>query len=308
VTDRSSDVSEEQFSATRVPAHAPGGVRRSHETERRRQARVLAILVVGLIGLGSLPLLAPSVAIDWRGQWLYAVLVGVATTFGAFQLYGEDEPRGVPVESLITPGLVAVAVYAAIPAAVWLGVHPAFALVAVLAGGAVVLRTAIGAELPFVRLGGLPTVGDRRVVEALVLGAAFLLFIGVAATLPGGWPLPELDRPGDPLVESAVAMGFADAAIAFFVGYRLTAMGGPALGVGWASGTYGVLIGVAAVFFRWLAIPGLMGPALLAVVLYLRSVLRMRAGPPERSARWPLEALLLGLVVVAVVAYQLLGR
>jgi hypothetical protein len=200
VTDRSSDVSEEQFSATRVPAHAPGGVRRSHETERRRQARVLAILVVGLIGLGSLPLLAPSVAIDWRGQWLYAVLVGVATTFGAFQLYGEDEPRGVPVESLITPGLVAVAVYAAIPAAVWLGVHPAFALVAVLAGGAVVLRTAIGAELPFVRLGGLPTVGDRRVVEALLLGAAFLLFIGVAATRPGGWPLPELDRPGDPLV------------------------------------------------------------------------------------------------------------
>jgi hypothetical protein len=308
VSDRSSDGLEDQFSATRVAAHAPGGVRRSHEAERRRQARILAILVVGLIGLGSLPLLAPSVAIDWRGQWLYAILVGVAAAFGAFQLYGEDEPRGVPIESLITPGLVAVAVYAAIPAAVWLGVHPAFALVAAVAGGGVALRTAIDAELPFVRLGGLPAAGDRRIVEGLLLGSAFLLFIGVAASLPGGWPLPELDRPGEPLVESAVAMGFADAAIAFFVGYRLSAMGGPALGVGWASGTYGVLIGVAAVFFRWLAIPGLMGPALLAVALYLRSVLRMRAGPPERSARWPFEALVLGLVIVAVVVYQLLGR
>jgi hypothetical protein len=103
-------------------------------------------------------------------------------------------------------------------------------------------------------------------------------------------------------------MGFADAAIAFLVGYRLSAMGAPALAVGWASGTYAVLIGLTAVFFRWLAIPGLMGPALLAVVLYLRSVLRTRAAPPERSARWPFEALVLGLVIVAVVVYQLLGR
>ena len=308
MSDLSSDGLEGQPPVARVAAHASSGARRSRESERRREARVLAILVVGLIGLGSLPLLAPSVAIDWRGQWLYAALVGVAAAFGAFQLYGEDEPRGVPIESLITPGLVAMAVYAAIPAAVWLGVHQAFAVVAALAGGAVVVRTAIDAELPFVRLGGLPAVRDRRIVEALLLGAAFLLFIGVAATLPGGWPLPELDRPGEPLTESAVAMGFADAAIAFFVGYRLSAMGGPPLGIGWASGTYGVLVGVAAVFFRWLAIPGLMGPALLAVVLYLRSVLRNRAMPPERSARWPLEALGLGLLIVAVVVYQLLGR
>ena len=228
--------------------------------------------------------------------------------FGAFQIYGEEEPRGVPVESLITPGLVSVAVYAAVPAAVWLGVPPAFALAAAIAGGSVIVRTAIDAELPFVRLGGLLAAGDRRIVEGLVLGAAFLLFIGVAATLPGGWPLPELDRAGAPLADSVVVMGLADAAIAFFVGYRLTAMAGPVPTVGWASGTYAVLIGVAAVFFRWLAIPGLMGPALLAVVLYLRSVVRTRAAPPDRTARWPLEALLLALVIVAVVVYQLLGR
>jgi len=287
---------------------AVGEARRRHEAERRREARALALLTMGLIGLASLPLMAPSVALDWRAQWLVGVLVGAAAAFGAFQLYGEDEPRGVPVESLITPGLVAVAVYAAIPAAVWLGVHPAFALAAALTGGAVLLRTAIDAELPFVRLAGLPAAGDRRIIDGLLLGAAFLVFVGVAATLPGGWPLPELDAPGELPVELAVAIGLADATIAFLVGYRLTAMAGPAAAVGWASGTYAVIIGVASVAFRWLAIPGLMGPALLAVVLYLRSIVRTRAAPPDRHTRWPFEALILGLVVVAVVVYQLLGR
>jgi len=51
-----------------------------------------------------------------------------------------------------------------------------------------------------------------------------------------------------------------------------------------------------------------MGPAVLAVVLYLRAVLRIGSAPPDRSTRWPLEALVLALVVVAAVAYQLLAR
>jgi len=279
-----------------------------HEPVRRRQGRTLTLLTIGFIGLASLPLAAPSVEMDWRAQWLVAVLVGGAAAYGAFQLYGEDEPRGVPIESLITPALVAVAVYAAIPAAVWMGTHPAFAIVAALVGGAVLLRTAIDAELPFVRLGDLPVARDRRVVEGLLFGAAFLVFVGVAATLPGGWPLPELDVPGEILVDLTLTMGLADAAIAFLVGYRLTAMVGPAPAVGWASGTYAVVIGAASVAFRWLAVPGLMGPALLAVVLYLSTIARTRAAPPDLHTRWPFEALILGLAVVAVVVYQLLAR
>jgi hypothetical protein len=263
---------------------------------------------MGLVAAASLPLMAPSATLDWRAQWIVGILVAGGAAFGAFQIFGEEEPRGVPIESLITPGLVALAIYAAVPAAVWLGVHPAFALPAAVAVGVVLIRTALDAEVPFVRMGGVTAAGDRRTVEALLLGAAFLCFIGVAATLPGGWPLPELNHPGDPLVESVVAMGFADAIIAFFVGYRLTALSAPIANVGWASGTYGVLLGVAAVFFRWLAIPGLMGPALLAVVLYLRSIVRLRSAPPDRSVRWQLEAVVLSLVVVAVVVYQLLAR
>jgi hypothetical protein len=304
-----SDLADEPLSPTRLAAHAPGGVRHSPEAERRREARLLAVLVAGLVAIGSLPLMAPGATVDWRGQWVFALLVAATAVFGAFQIYGQDEPRGVPVESLITPGLVATAVYAAVPAAVWLGVHPVFALAAVIGAGAIVVRTAIDAELPFVRLGGLPSAGDRRIVESLLLGTAFLVFIGVAATLPGGWPLPELNRPGAALVDSVVVLGLADAGVGFFVGYRLTAMAGPVPAVGWASGTYAVLIGVAAVFFRWLAIPGLMGPALLAVVLYLRSVVRTRGVSPDRATtRWPLEAFVLAAVVLAVVVYQLLGR
>jgi hypothetical protein len=252
--------------------------------------------------------MAPSATLDWRAQWIVGLLVAVGAAFGGFQIFGEEEPRGVPIESLITPGLVALAIYAAVPAAVWVGVHPAFALPAAVAVGLVLVRTALDAETPFVRIGGVTAAGDRRTIEALLLGAAFLCFIGVAATLPGGWPLPELNHPGGPLPDSVVAMGFADALIAFVVGYRLTALHGNVSAVGWASGTYGVLLGAAAVLFRWLAIPGVMGPALLAVVLYLRSILRLRAAPPDRSTRWQLEAVVLALVVVAVVVYQLLRR
>lgn len=263
---------------------------------------------MALVVLGSLPLVAASADVDWRAQWVFAVFVAVGAGFGVFQFYGDEEPRGVPIESLVTPALVAAAIYAAIPAATWLGLHPGLAIVVAVVVGAVLLRTAVDAELPFVRLGGITTAGDRRTIEALLLAAAFLLFIGVAATIPGGWPLPELDRPGQPALEPAVAIGLADAVIALLVGYRLTALTVPVQNVGWASGTYGVLIGVAAVAFRWLAIPGLLGPALLAAVLYLRSILRSRSAPPDRSARWPLEALALAIVVVAVVAYQVLAR
>ena len=282
--------------------------RRVAAPDPRPRARLLALLTMGMVALGSAPLLAPGAMIDWRGQWVVALLIAVGVAFGAFQLFGEEEPRGVPLESLITPALVAVAAYAIVPSAVWLGVHPAFALVGALVAGAIVLRAALDAELPFVRLGGITGAGDRRTVEALLLGAAFLIFIGVAATLPGGWPLPELDRPLAPLTPPVVALGAADAAVAFFVGYRLSVLSGPALAVGWASGTYAVLVGIAAVAFRWLAVPGLMGPAVLAVVLYLRAVLRTGSAPPDRSTRWPLEALVLALVVVAAVAYQLLAR
>jgi hypothetical protein len=177
-----------------------------------------------------------------------------------------------------------------------------------LAVALIAVRYAVDAELPFVRLGGLPAEGDRRAIEGLLLGAAFLVFAGIAATLPGGWPLPELERPAGPLTGTALGLGLADAAIATFVGYRMTAMGGPAPALGWASGTYGVLVGAAALLFRWLAIPGLMGPALLAVVLYLRSVLRGRPSGGTGTTRWPVEALLLAVVVVAVVGYQLLRR
>lgn len=279
-----------------------------HEPPARSQERVLVLLSMGLIGLVSIPLMAPSVAMDWRTQWFVAVVIGGAVAVGAFQVYGEKEPRGVPLESLVTPVLVAVAVYAAIPAAAWLGLHPALALAGALAAGAVLLRTAVDAELPFVRLGDLPLERDRRIVEGLLLGAAFLLFIGAAATLPGGWPLPELDVPGEVLAETAVTLALADASIALLVGFRLTAMGGPAPAIGWASGTYAVVVGAASILFRWLAVPGLMGPALLAVVLYLRTIVRARASAPDRSTRWPYEALMLVLAVVAVVAYQLLGR
>lgn len=286
---------------------ADGG-RGPDEAAWRRRSTRLVWLVLAVVALGSLPVVAPAAAIDWRAQWVTGVLIAAATAFGAFHLYAETEPRGVPVESLVTPALVAVAIYASVPASVWLGVHPALALTAALVLGAVLVRGALDTESHFVRIGGLPSANDRRNAEAFVLGAAFLVFIGVAATLPGGWALPEIDAPGEPPVDATAILGLADAVIAILAGFRLTALTGPPGGVGWASGSYGVVVGMAAILFRWLAVPGLMGPALLAVVLYLRTIVPVPGAAADRAARRPLEALILGVAVIVVVLYQLLGR
>lgn len=283
--------------------------RREARALARSEARALAILVIGLVAIGSLPLLALGPPIDWPSRWLVAVLIGGATAFGAFHLFAREEPRGVPVETLVTPALTSVALYGAVPVAASLDVHPALALAVALAGGVFLLEIALEAEVPFVRLGVPSTAGDRRIVETLLMAAAFVLFTAVAATLPGEWARVEVDRPGEPLGEFAVATGLADAAVAFLVGYRLTLLAAPdAPAAGWAGGSYAVLLGIAAVVFRWLALPGLLGAALLTLVLHLRSIVPTAASPPDAAARWRLEALVAALVILLVVGYRLSGR
>jgi hypothetical protein len=278
------------------------------EAARRAAVTRLVWLVLAVVAIASLPVVAPGAVVDWRAQWVAGALIAVATATGAFHLFAQAEPRGVPVESLITPPLVAVAIFASVPASVWLGFHPALALTVALVVGVFVMRGALETELHFVRIGGLPTSDDRRNVEAFALGAAFLVFIGVAATLPGGWVLAEIEAPGDPPLEAAALLGLADAAIAGLAGYRLTALRGPHAAIGWASGSYGVVVGLAAILFRWLAVPGLMAPAVLAVVLYLRAIVPLPGTAADPSARRPLEAIVLALAVIVAVAWQLLGR
>lgn len=288
---------------------AAAGARHGGEAARQRHVRAIVWLALAVVTIGSLPLLAPGAEVDWPGQWLVAVLVAGATAFGAFKSYGELEPRGVPIETLMTPALVAAAVYAAVPVAAWLGLDPALALPIALVVGALFLRTALDAELTFLRIAAVPAARDRRVVEALLIAAAFLLFLGVAATLPGGWALPGIDTPGEPLTDSAVALGVADAAVAFLVGYRLTALASPdGRSIGWASGVYAVLVGIASVIFRWLAIPGLMGPALLVLVLYLWSIVQLRTIAADGAVRRPLEIVALVLAGLIVILYQFVGH
>jgi hypothetical protein len=100
-----------------------------------------------------------------------------------------------------------------------------------------------------------------------------------------------------------------DGLIAFLLGYRLTALRAPDLiEATWAAGTYAVAVGVAAALLRALALPQLLGPAILAGVFYLWSAYRAAPGAERRSSGWIWEYLVLIVALVGVVLWNQLVR
>ena len=65
---------------------------------------------------------------------------------------------------------------------------------------------------------------------------------------------------------------------------------------------------MAAVLLRALALPQLLGPAILAGVFYLWSAYRAAPGAERRSVGWVWEYLVLIVALVGVVAWNLLVR
>lgn len=275
--------------------------------ERRRHERALAAMAMGLVAVGSLPLLAHAASVEWSGQWIVALLLAGATAFGALHVLAPEEASGVPLATLVTPALASVAAFAIVPLAGFLGMPTGLALLGALTGGAVLLVAAVESEVPFVRLGTVPSAADRRLVEAILMGCALVVFAGIAATLPGGWARVELDLPGAGLPESAAPLAFGAAVVGLLVGLRLTVLSGRPAMIAWVSAAEAVLVGVSALVFRWLAIPGAMAAALLTLVLYLGATVGI-APSAEGTTRWRLEVLVIGLVILVVVGFRLFAR
>src|SRR3990172_8197785 len=66
--------------------------------------------------------------------------------------------------------------------------------------------------------------------------------------------------------------------------------------------------GAGAALLRALALPRLLGPAILAGIFYLWSAYRAAPGAERRSAGWLWEYLVLALALAGVVAWNLLVR
>jgi hypothetical protein len=262
-----------------------------HRSAGRRDLVLLVTTVVGLTRLAEGPLL-----------WLAAGMVLVGVLLGALQVLGEGEPRGVPIESLLLPATAAVA------GVFGLRLVPLGPLVLLgLAVIGVLLDRSIALEQRLEALASPPSVDDRTKVVGLATGIAFLGFAGVAATVPGGLVADSsvLGPPGGSLVGTDLALlAGADALLALLLGYRVSALRATTVrDAAWSALTYAVVVAISAGAIRALAVPRLLGPALLTLVFFLWDAFHGAAPTRRRDPRWLWEVgllIALGVLVIAL--------
>ncbi|HEY6058397.1 MAG TPA: hypothetical protein VIV06_10205, partial [Candidatus Limnocylindrales bacterium] len=224
-----------------------------------------------------------------------------------FQAFGDARPARSPVAALITPAIAGLAGLAAVRL-VPLGLE----LVAGLVVATGLLELALVLEGRLLARPSGATSQDRTSIVGLGLVSAFLVFTGVASLVPGGLDQAAdagagLARPSEPLAEASILiLAVADAAVAFLLGYRFVALRGghlrPAATV--ALG-YAAAIAIGAGLVRAAALPRLLGPALLTLVLFLWDAVRGSSPATRRDPRFLWEVGLLAALGVVVVAWNI---
>ncbi|MBP1705742.1 MAG: hypothetical protein H6Q36_1481 [Chloroflexi bacterium] len=258
----------------------------------------LALLGTALVAVG--------VVVPPPSVFVVAVLAGAAVALGMVAVAAADPADGRALEVTILPGIMA-------GGAILAGrlVPTGLALVPVVTVAALLLVAAMAVERRIRRRVHGPTGGDRSTVRALALVAAALAFAGIAAGIPGA--LVEPAGAGDPVspmpADAVTLLALADAAVAALLGFRLAVLrGGSSRDAAVAASSYALVIAIAAVALRAMAIPRLLGPALLVLVLYLWDTYRASPRPVRRDLRSLWEIGLLLLVGIVVVAWNLLNR
>jgi hypothetical protein len=268
----------------------------------RRDLVLLAVVVVGLSRLLDGPL-AWIVAAFLLG----AVLLGTLAVLGT--LDAPDAERGVPIESLILPAVAAAGCLGAIqlvPVGVWL--LPALGATALLIDRAVVLEGRL-----VVSDVGL-TEEERSSVLIALLVTGFIAFVGVGALVPGGLagaispagstgPVTPL-RAADLLV-----LASADALIAGLLGYRAASLRMLNLRDAlWSAATYAVAIAITAAALRAMALPRLVGPALLTLAFYLWDAIHGASPARRRDPSWIWQTAVLVVLGILVAGWNLMIR
>ena len=274
----------------------------AHQDDRagRRDLALAAVTVVGLSRLVGPP-----------ETWFVAIFLLGAMLVGTLQVLGDESARtdggalGVPVESLILPAVAAVACLGAIRLVPFgLGLVPALLVTGLLIDRCLALEARI-----LISPAGLDSDGRTAVlVTTLVVG--FIAFVGVAATVAGGLAQPGAGGvAGGPLPErDLLALAGADALIAFLLGYRAAALRIATLRDAlWSAATYAAAIAIAAAAVRFMEIPRLVGPALLALTFYLWDAFHGVAPSRRRDASWIWQSALLAILGLAVIALNLMS-
>jgi hypothetical protein len=269
------------------------------DRDAARSRRDLEIAVATVVGMAAV--------VGGPQIWLVAVLVLGATAFGTFRLLSAidspDAEGGVPIESLILPGVAAFGSVLAIRL-VPLGPLLVPALIAV----GVLLDRALAIETRIVGTAQAPSAEDRSAALVTILVVALVAFAGIAAAIPGGLAgLEPAGAPAAPLASgNLLLLALADAAVAGLLGYRAAALRTASVRDAlWAAASYAVTIAIGAAAVRALGLPRLVGPAILMFLFYLWDTLH--AAPPSRrrDPRWLWETAILVALGIAVVAWNL---
>jgi len=261
-----------------------------------RELIISTVLLVGLSRLVEPPLL-----------WGVAILVLLTTAVTTLQLLASVDPAGesagIPIESLLVPAVASTAVIGAIrlvPVGLW--------LLPWLAVAGLLLERTLKTEAAILASAQGPGEGTRTQVMGGILFVAFVGFLGVAAIVPGGLPDPTgglFARSGIQL-RNLVLLAGADALIAGLLGYRAAALRGAKLReVLWSAITCAAVVAIAAAGLRAMAIPRLLGPALLLIVFYLWDTVHGAVRADKRDLRRIWEALLLAVAAVVVIVWSL---
>jgi len=262
----------------------------------------LVTLTVVLVGLSRLA--------EGPALWATAVLAFAAHVLATLEVLGAEaaaDDDGVPVEALLVPGVAAVAAIGALRL-----VPVGLLLVPGLFAAGCLVLAAVALERRLLGRANGATADDRAALLSLALLVAFVAFSGIAAAIPGALVEPGGGaagaRPGLPL-EGMALLAVADGLLAGLLGYRLAALRAPNLrGAAPAALSYSVVVAVAAAGLRAMAIPRLLGPALLTLVLYLWSAYRGGPRTGRADARWVWELLLLLGLGAIVIVWNLLAQ
>jgi hypothetical protein len=273
-------------------------VQRPAALELTAARRDLTLLVVVIVGLARL--------LDGPLTWVVAGLLLLATLFGSLQVLGHVEGQGVvggvPIESLILPAVAAIGCMGAI-ALVPIGVL----LIPALAGTAFLVdRTLLMEERILASETGL-TAEDRSQVLVATLLVGFVAFVGAGTLAPGGL-VGGAGEPAPPLADLLV-LAVADAVVAGLLGYRAAALRVVTLRDAlWSAATYAIAIAIGAAALRAMAIPRLIGPALLTLAFYLWDAFHGTTPSRRRDPQWIWQTAVLLLLGLVVAGWNLLIR
>jgi hypothetical protein len=265
---------------------------------------------LGLV-IGTLAVLVHF--LDGLAFWAVAGLMVATAAASCLYLLAEWRPWRVPLDRLARPPLAAFAA-----AGIARLVNPVPWLVLVFAGTWIVVAWVVAVDtepvaaapeeagadtaVEIVTAGGHPRPLAARVAT---LGVAFLAFAAVGGFVPGS--LPGGARP--PEVSVLTNAAIFDLVIGGLTGYLLAAVRpswwGDRLS---AFLLYAAVLAAAGALLRLIAMPRLLGPAILTLLAYLLTAAREAPAPFWHSRRLVGEMTLLGLAGCAVIVLGLLTR